>query len=207
MPTGFAPYSYSHAELDCTNTYLLPALRRILNEHARPGARVFDLGCGNGATANEISKWGYDASGVDSSESGIAQAARAFPHLRLSVASAYDDLQSRFGQFPVVVSLEVIEHLYSPRKFAETVFSLLEPRGIAVISTPYHGYWKNLALSLMNKWDHHHTPLWENGHIKFFSIPTLQSLLIESGFTEIRFLRLGRIPPFAKSMVAVARRT
>jgi len=42
--------------------------------------------------------------------------------------------------------------------------------------------------------------------VKFFSIATLQTLLLEAGFYNIRFVRVGRLPPLAKSMIAVARK-
>ena len=118
-----------------------------------------------------------------------------YPHLKLYLGSAYDDLAARYGRFPVVTSLEVVEHVYSPRQYAATLFDLLEPGGVAFISTPYHGYWKNLALALSGKMDAHFTALWDHGHIKFWSVRTLRQLLQEAGFTEIRFLRVGRIPP------------
>jgi len=35
---------------------------------------------------------------------------------------------------------------------------------------------------------------------------TLGELLGKAGFADIRLLRVGRIPPLAKSMVAIARR-
>jgi len=147
---------------------------------------------------------GIEVSGIDFSESGIAQARRAYPELQLAVGSAYDDLSKVFGQFPVVISLEVIEHLYFPRRFARSVFDLLEPGGTAFISIPFHGYLKNLALALTGRMDAHFTALWDGGHIKFFSEQTLGALLREAGFGTIRFLRVGRVAPLAKSMVAIA---
>jgi len=41
--------------------------------------------------------------------------------------------------------------------------------------------------------------------MKFWSIPTLKKLLLEATFSEISFQRVGRIPVFAKSMIALAR--
>ena len=96
--------------------------------------------------------------------------------------------------------------LFQPFALTRTVFDTLEPGGLAFISTPYHGYWKNLMLACVGKWDEHLTVLWDGGHIKFFSINTLRILLREVGFQQISFLRVGRIPPFAKSMVALARK-
>ena len=75
-----------------------------------------------------------------------------------------------------------------------------------MLSTPYHGYLKNLALAVVGKWDRHLTALWPGGHVKFFSIATLRTLLLEAGFNDIRFIRVGRLPPLAKSMIAVVRK-
>jgi hypothetical protein len=100
----------------------------------------------------------------------------------------------------------VVEHLYAPRVFAKTIYELLEPGGTAVISTPYNGYLKNVVIALANKFDHHVSALWDHGHIKFWSINTLGQLLRETGFVEITFPRVGRIPQLAKSMIASAKR-
>lgn len=167
---------------------------------------MFDLGCGNGSVAGAVALAGWDVTGVDPSAEGIAHAQRRYPNLRLEEGSAYDDLVARFGRFPVVTSLEVVEHVYAPRRYAATMFALLEPGGTAIVSTPYHGYWKNLALALSGKMDSHFTALWDHGHIKFWSVKTLGVLLREAGFVDIRFERVGRIPALAKSMIAVARR-
>ena len=144
--------------------------------------------------------------GVDPSESGIALARAAYPSHRFEAGSAYDDLVAKYGRFPLVVSLEVIEHCYDPRAFARTVFDLIEPGGLGVISTPYHGYLKNVALAVSGKLDQHFTALWDGGHIKFFSIHTLGALLTEAGFRELRFERVGRVPALAKSMMAIVRK-
>lgn len=100
----------------------------------------------------------------------------------------------------------MVEHVYAPRDYAKTLFDLVEPGGMALVSTPYHGYWKNLALALGGKMDSHFTALWDHGHIKFWSVHTLGELLRDAGFEEPRFLRVGRMPPLAKSMIAIARK-
>ncbi len=60
-------------------------------------------------------------------------------------------------------------------------------------------------MALSGKLDKHFTALWDHGHIKFWSMNTLTILLEEAGFRDIRFERVGRIPPLAKAMIAVAR--
>jgi 2-polyprenyl-6-hydroxyphenyl methylase/3-demethylubiquinone-9 3-methyltransferase len=201
-------YRYEDAALNASHAYLLPALVREVDRLAagRPAdeMRLFDLGCGNGSVAAQLALRGWDVTGVDPSPEGIANAQASYPQLRLKLGSAYDDLAERFGRFPVVVSLEVVEHVYDPRHYARTLFDLLEPGGTAIISTPYHGYLKNLVMALTGTLDAHFTALWDHGHIKFWSIRTLSALLREVGFEQPRFLRVGRIPPLAKSMIAIA---
>ncbi|MFO0852021.1 MAG: methyltransferase domain-containing protein [Gemmataceae bacterium] len=204
-PTG---YRYADATASHTNAYLMPHVLRALVERAWAAGprRVFDLGCGNGAVAAELTAAGYTVSGVDPSEDGIRLARAHHPNLDLHPGSAYDDLAGRFGRFPAVVSLEVVEHLYYPRKFARTVAELLEPGGTAIVSTPYHGYLKNLALAVTGKLDAHFTALWDYGHIKFWSPRTLTALLAEVGLTVERVVRVGRVPALAKSMILIARK-
>ena len=146
---------------------------------------------------------GFDVTGVDTSVSGIRHAKANFPNIRCEVGSAYDDLATRYGIFDLVVSLEVIEHCMEPRAFMRTFLSLISPGGVGLLSTPYHGYLKNLALAITGMMDNHFTALWDGGHVKFFSIRTLDHLFKESGACNVRFERIGRIPPLAKSMIAV----
>ena len=135
-------YPYHSSEPSYAHAYLWPALVNILRQEAGAASRVFEIGCGNGATANMLSELGCQVTGVDPSESGIRIANGAFPHVQLFGGSTYDSLAARFGTFPIVLSLEVIEHCFFSRKFMKTLFELLEDGGIGVISTPYHGYLK-----------------------------------------------------------------
>ncbi|MEP7030673.1 MAG: methyltransferase domain-containing protein [Pseudolabrys sp.] len=199
-------FFYPHAEASCSDLYLWPPLHAAIEGHKFTERRAFDLGCGNGSTAGFLQNLGFKVLGVDISPSGIGVARKELPQQHFEVASAYDDLAGRFGRFPLVISLEVVEHCFDPKKFASTFFNLIEDGGIGILSTPYHGYLKNLALALSGKWDSHHSVMWDGGHIKFFSIPTLRQLLAEAGFVDIEFIRAGRIPPLAKSMIAIVRR-
>ena len=201
-------YNYQDAETNVSHEYLLPMVVRILDSLHLPQEqrRLFDLGCGNGSVARILVDRGWNVTGVDPSHEGIARAKQAYPELNLYQGSAYDNLAARFGQFPVVLSLEVVEHVYSPRVYARTLFDLVTPGGVAVISTPYHGYLKNLAIAVTGKMDRHFTALWDHGHIKFWSVKTLRGLLLEAGFSDLEFARVGRIRMLAKSMIAVAGR-
>ena len=201
-------YRWGSTSLSGAHDYLLGPVfseMEILNLEDSE-KRVFELGCGNGSVGHQFWLKGWSVTGVDPSSEGIGKANISYPHLNLNEGSAYDDLASKYGIFPVVTSLEVVEHVYSPRLYAHTLFSLLKPGGTAIISTPYHGYWKNIALAITGKMDSHFTALWDDGHIKFWSIKTLNILLKEAGFIDIRIHLVGRVPFLAKSMILIAKR-
>ena len=206
--TDASGYHHPNAGLSHAHGFLLPVVKHILDELALINSPkcLFELGCGNGSIANALTIEGWDVTGVDPSIEGIDQARTMYPDLNLNIGSAYDNLVAHYGQFPVVLSLEVVEHIYAPRQYAKSIFDLLNPGGTAILSTPYHGYWKNLALAISGKMDKHFTALWDHGHIKFWSMSTLRSLLQESGFVNMRFKLVGRIPMFAKSMVAITQK-
>lgn len=201
-------YVYAGVECGLEHNYLLPSvyqiLKRYFEDHPNSDRKVFDLG--SSAVANQLALRGYNTSGADPSREGIRNANESYPDLSLHLGSAYDDLAATYGTFPIVISLEVVEHVYAPRDDARQLYRLVKPGGIAVVSTPYHGYLKNVALAVSGKLDSHFTALWDHGHIKFWSKKTLEQLLREAGFDHIEFYRVGRLAPLAKSMIAVARR-
>jgi 2-polyprenyl-3-methyl-5-hydroxy-6-metoxy-1,4-benzoquinol methylase len=152
---------------------------------------------------------GCQVVGIDLSVEGIAQARRAHPQGRFELMEADDRILERLDEAPfdLVISTEVVEHVYAPRSWAKGCWSALKPGGHLICSTPYHGYLKNLSLSLLGKWDFHANPLWDGGHIKLWSRKTLTQLLIETGFQDISFRGAGRIPWLWMTMVLKATRS
>jgi 2-polyprenyl-6-hydroxyphenyl methylase/3-demethylubiquinone-9 3-methyltransferase len=168
-----------------------------------PGAKVLDLGCGNGSLIATFRGRGWELYGLDISRSGIEQAKKHFENVEFFTGDATGDLTTVFrpAQFDVIISTEVIEHVYNPRGLLRNCFQLLKPGGVLVISTPYHGYLKNLALGLTGRMDSHLNALSDHGHIKFWSRSTLGALLQEAGFENREFAGAGRVPYLWKSMV------
>jgi 2-polyprenyl-3-methyl-5-hydroxy-6-metoxy-1,4-benzoquinol methylase len=172
--------------------FVPPVLARL--QVLKP-TRVLDLGCGNGSLCRVIKDAGIQVEGCDTSEEGVQQARAAHPDIPFFCLSVYDEPPSEWlGQFDIIVSTEVVEHLYDPRALPRLAKRLLKPGGVVLATSPYHGYLKNLALSLFNKWDQHHTPFWLHGHIKFWSRKTLTQLFEEECFAFVSFKGLGRLP-------------
>lgn len=169
--------------------------------------RVADLGCGNGYLAGVVAGLGHEVCGLDSSAEGIRLAKEHHPQLQFHCLSLYDDLKAHLGdEFDAVISSEVIEHLYDPRKFLKNAYALLRPGGRLILSTPYHGYLKNLVLAVSGRLDRHFTVDWDCGHIKFYSVRTLGMMVEEQGFRKVSFRFSGRVPYLWRSMILQAER-
>jgi 2-polyprenyl-3-methyl-5-hydroxy-6-metoxy-1,4-benzoquinol methylase len=166
---------------------------------------VCDLGCGNGHISGRLAALGYDVTGVDASVSGIQIARRAYPGVEFVQSLIDRDLS--LEKFDLVISSDVIEHLYRPSDLLEAAVSLLRPGGQILLGTPYHGYLKNLVLAATGKLDAHFSALHDGGHIKFFSINTLSKLMRAHGFEDLSFSFYGRAPWLWKNMICHARKT
>jgi len=182
--------------------YLVPAVLRALP----PGpVRVLDLGCGNGAITGRIHEAGKDVTGLDFTLSGIERARASHPGVPFVLHDLNHPLPEALrGAFDVVVSVEVIEHLFLPRTLFARCKEALGESGRVVISTPMHGFWKNLAIVLAGRSDHHWTPLADYGHIKFFSKRTLRQMATECGFVPRSVVGAGRVPLLSATMVMTA---
>ena len=203
--TDYKDYGFYSEQPAHTFDYLRAPLLSLLGKERN--RQILDLGCGNGYFANYLISQGYNAYGTDASEEGIRIARKANPERfflqDLSTGKLPNELQNM--KFDTVISTEVIEHLYDPAGFIDFCKQVLNGKGEIIITTPYHGYLKNLSLSIFNKWDSHWSPTWYGGHIKFWSRKTLGQVLTNAGFTVTDFKGCGRIPYFWMSMIIKAK--
>jgi 2-polyprenyl-3-methyl-5-hydroxy-6-metoxy-1,4-benzoquinol methylase len=203
--TDYKDYGYNTGDITHSFGYLQQPLLNLLDKSKNQC--ILDVGCGNGYFVNYLLSLGYNAYGTDASEKGIAIARQTNPDRffiqDISTGKLPQELQG--FKFDTIISTEVIEHLYDPEGLITFCKKVLNDKGELIISTPYHGYLKNLALSLFNKWDAHLNPMWHGGHIKMWSRRTLSKALTDAGFSIIEFKGCGRIPYFWKSMVIKAK--
>lgn len=196
-------YGLDYSDLPPHATYVWRPVLEILGS-VQNANTTLDVGCGTGRFAYEMSKLGYEAYGIDASMVRLEHGEERFKTIRLRQYSVYDDYREAFENtdcFDAIISLEVVEHLYSPEAFVTRIAQALVPGGVVILSTPYHGYLKNLALAASGQFDRHFTALWEGGHIKFWSKATLVRLLEKHGFERVEFRGVGRFPWLWKSMI------
>jgi 2-polyprenyl-3-methyl-5-hydroxy-6-metoxy-1,4-benzoquinol methylase len=122
---GFADAAESHM-----HRRFMPHVEALTDVLA-PGTRVLDVGCGNGAACGEFIRRGCQVVGIDLSEQRITWARRSHPAGRFEVLAADEQVLDRLQEsaFDLVISTEVVEHLYAPREWAAGCFHALKPGG------------------------------------------------------------------------------
>jgi 2-polyprenyl-6-hydroxyphenyl methylase/3-demethylubiquinone-9 3-methyltransferase len=101
-------------------------------------SRILDVGCGAGLAAEALARHGHDVLGIDAAGEAIEVARRHAEGqgLRLAYRSCpAEELLAEGQRFPVITSLEVIEHVPDPVAFVRVLAALLDPGGVLVLST------------------------------------------------------------------------
>jgi len=148
---------------------------------ARPGARLLDIGCGNGKFLSVARQDGWSVSGIDLDERALA-VARAAGH-SVQQGTVADLSAEHFGAYDAVTISHVIEHVPDPLADIRQAFRLLRPGGFLYLETP------NIdalgAQEFGARWRGMEAPR----HFILFTRSGLQALIARAGFERISFKR------------------
>lgn len=136
IQTGRREISFYDGRQVCADTDLHERAMQILRGVVPVGARVADVGCGQGAFSRRLADAGYAVVGLDIEPLRDA-AGFQFQQLDLlnPVARAAF-VEEHGGSFDAVALIEVIEHVRNPWETLEFCAGLLRPGGALLLSTP-----------------------------------------------------------------------
>ncbi|MDA7481162.1 class I SAM-dependent methyltransferase [Candidatus Pelagibacter ubique] len=195
-------YNWTHNQADNSFSYLFKSLDYILEKELKNKNSLLDIGCGNGYLTKKLSEKFIKVIAVDNSNSAVQQAKKDYEgNINFNFGNL-EDLKIS-DKFDCITLIEVIEHLYSPDNLLKNISEICDENTKIIISTPFHNFIKNLLILFSGKFDNHFSPLWENGHIKFFSKNTLIKLCERNNFKIENIYYSGRFYPLSKSMIFV----
>jgi len=166
---------------------------------------VLDLGCGNGRASRLLADAGKKVVGIEISSAALKNAATAgaLGTIWYVEGSCEVSLPLRSESIDAVYCADVIEHLINPQVTIAECRRVLRPSGTLFVSTPYHGWVKNILIASM-AFERHFDPV--GPHIRFFTPHSLASLMRSHGFSIERTIYLGRFWPLWMNMVTYAKR-
>jgi 2-polyprenyl-3-methyl-5-hydroxy-6-metoxy-1,4-benzoquinol methylase len=183
------------------------ALRsRFLLAQVQAGARVLDVGCGEGRFAAELARAGAGVVGIDVAEEPLRRARARHPELDLRLVDGEGAWDLADASFDVVWAGEVIEHVADTAAWLSEVRRVLRSGGRLLMSTPAHGALLRVRLALSGRaFARHFDPLGE--HLRFYTRDTLAQLIAEFGFEQVSVGGAGGQPGARALLLAQATRS
>ena len=164
----------------------------LVLEHVAPGSRVLDLGCAGGWVGAELRGTGCHVVGVD-----VFPLAEGVELDEFHLHDLNDGLPAiDFADFDYVLLLDVVEHLVSPERFLEELYTAfsLSPGAKVIISTGNIGFGMTRMLLLAGQFNYGKRGILDLTHTRLFTFSTLRRLLDGAGF---RIVELRGVPaPF-----------
>ena len=171
-------------------------VRRLVEKYVRGGS-LLDFGAGTGDLVREFFESGNFAS------VGALDILPRPPELPSDISWTVTDLNLPVDSdavFDAVVSCELIEHLENPRAMFRSLFALLKPGGIAIITTPNQHSWRSILAYVVKGHFAAFVGSSYPAHITALTRMDLERVAMETGF-ELRgiyYSGQGRFPGFTQ---------
>src|SRR4051794_9957416 len=114
------------------------------NRRPLEGKSALDVGCGAGLLTEPLARLGAKVTGVDAGPEVIAVAREHAAAIGLEIDYRAADVLDIEGQFDLITSLEVIEHVADPAAFVKALAKRLAAGGLMILSTPNATGWSKL---------------------------------------------------------------
>ncbi|MFL6743635.1 MAG: bifunctional 2-polyprenyl-6-hydroxyphenol methylase/3-demethylubiquinol 3-O-methyltransferase UbiG [Sphingomicrobium sp.] len=110
------------------------------------GRTALDVGCGAGLLTEPLARLGATVTAIDATPEVIDVARAHAAAMGLEIDYRVGDVQELEGQFDLITSLEVIEHVADPGAFLKALARRLAPDGLLILSTPNATGWSKLMM-------------------------------------------------------------
>ena len=183
--------------------YKWPVLKNYIP--LKEGLKILDYGCGAGKLLRELKslKPNNKYFGADVSKEALLRAKKTLQGVRFLAVEDGKKIPISSGGLDFILAADVIEHVYDTKLLFQEFFRILKKGGEILITTPYHGLIKNLAIVFFG-FEKVFDPT--GPHIRFFTVNSLRRSLIEAGFRVAKVGYFGRFYPLSRGFIVKAKK-
>ena len=173
-----------------------PSSHTFAIDAVRPGAKVLDIGCGQGYVAKELATKAAEVTGIDQYVPSEPPA----PNVQLK---RWDLDVSEFpvevSQFDQIFMLDVIEHLHDPEVFMELLREASgRKRPEIVLTTANIGFFITRFMLFLGHFNYGRKGILDRTHTRLFTFNSLKELFAQTGY---KVLEVKGVPaPFPKAL-------
>jgi O-antigen biosynthesis protein len=143
---------------------------------------LLDVGCGSGRLGASLKALGIPrVVGVELNPEAAEQARAVLDEVVVADVER-DGLPFEDGSFDCIVYGDVLEHLTDPWMTLTTQRRLLSSDGVAIVSIPNVGYWRNVLNVLRGRWEYTESGMLDATHLRFFTWRSIEQLLDQAGY-------------------------
>jgi SAM-dependent methyltransferase len=170
---------FSSPLVEKTLDYFRSGRAQRVSRYVKDGARILDVGCGNGRFLKYLLKFGsYELYGTEMEGNSAKRASRVI-EIKLKTGTLEpNDFPDNY--FDVVTLFHVFEHLAEPKETLKTICRIVKPGGVVVFSFPNIASYQ--AKVYKGKWLHLDPPR----HLFFFNPMDFIDLMQKFGFKVIK---------------------
>jgi SAM-dependent methyltransferase len=161
------------------------------------GARLLDLGCGNGQALAVMLALGWQVEGIDTDPDAVEIARRRGLTVHLGTLA---DRRYPEDHFDAIYMNHVIEHVHQPIDLLAECHRILKPGGVLVVLTPNGASWGHRDFG--KDWVGLDPPR----HLYVFRVANLTACVRAAGFEQLRVRTIARWVRFVVVMSETIRR-
>jgi len=157
------------------------------------GAKVLDIGAGNGILAILLQKKLSDLTidGIEPNPYAAELARSNYRHFYIGFCQEFFDIIAR-ENYDFIILADVVEHMADPLEFLTALGSILSHKTKIILSTPNIAFGAIKLALLKGHFNYSDSGILERTHLRFFTLETLQALVSNSGLNIEKVVFLQR---------------
>ena len=157
------------------------------------GARILDVGCGEGVLGAALKADGAEyVAGIEFYASAAEQARNRLDQL---VEGSVLDVELPFsvGEFDYLLFADVLEHLPDPDSALQRCLTFLKPGGRLIISVPNWRFYSVLLRLLADRWSYTDAGVRDRTHLRVFTRYSVEHFVKHNGLELVEIHRNHRL--------------